>query len=556
VQSPALAHPLHGSVFLAQQGNAGASQGSNPFDSLMAVYVVAEGDGVIVKQAGRVNANPITGQLSVSFDEVPQLPFSDLRVRLSGGPGAALVNPTACGSFTTTTTLSPWSGGSAARSSSFTTTGCGGGFVPSFVAGSSSNQAAGYSPFSLSFARQDGEQYFAGVTQTLPRGVLGRIAGVPRCSEAELAARSCSAASRLGSVTIAAGPGPNPFYVHGSIYLTGTYRGGPFGEAVIVPAIAGPFNLGTVVVRGAIDVDPYTAQVRVVSDPFPTILEGIPLQVRSVSVLLDREGFMFNPTSCAQQATVGTITSTGGVAAGVSSRYQAAGCTALPFRPRFTAATAGMASRPNGASLDVKVASGPGQANIAKVRVTLPRQLPSRLSTLHRACLARVFDANPAACPAASVVGRATARTPVLASPLAGPAFLVSHGGAAFPDLEIVLQGEGVTLILDGNTDITKGITSSTFSAVPDAPISSFELRLPTGPFSVLGAFATASAPYDLCTERLLMGTTITAQNGAVVKQSTRIATTGCPRVPVRGKAKRAKRAQRARPSRDGKRRS
>jgi hypothetical protein len=538
VESPALAHALHGSVFLAQQGNAGPSQGSNPFGSLMAAYVVAEGEGVIVKQAGQVTANPITGQLSVSFDEVPQLPFSDLRVRLSGGPGAALVNPTACGSFTTTTTLSPWSGGSATRSSSFTTTGCGGGFAPSFVAGSSSNQAAGFSPFSLSFARQDGEQYFAGVTQTLPRGVLGRIAGVPKCSEAELAARSCAAASRLGSVTVAAGPGPNPFNVHGSIYLTGAYRGGPFGEAVIVPAIAGPFNLGTVVVRGAIDVDPRTAQVTVVSDPFPTILEGIPLQVRSVSVLLDREGFMFNPTSCAEEATVGTIASTGGVAAAVSSRYQAAGCASLGFKPVLKASTQGATSKANGAALKVTVTSSPGQANIGKVKVSLPIQMPSRLSTLQKACVSSVFEANPAACPTASVVATVRLRTPVLASPLTGPGYLVSHGGAAFPNLVFVLQGEGVTALLEGTTDIKKGITSETFASVPDVPVGSFESTLPEGPFSALATNLPANAKRSFCGQKLTMPTSITAQNGAVIRQATKVTVTGCP------KAKSARRAR------------
>jgi hypothetical protein len=542
VESPALATPLHGSVFLAQQGNAGPQQGANPFGSLMAVYVVAEGDGVVVKQAGKVSADQVTGRLSVSFDEMPQLPFSDVRVRLSGGPGAALVNPTGCGSFTTTTQLSPWSGSApATRTSSFTTSGCGGGFAPSFLAGSSSNQAGGVSPFSLSFSRQDGEQYFAGVTQTLPPGVLGRIAGVPECTEAELAARSCSAASRLGSVTVAAGPGPNPFYVHGSVYLTGPYRGGPFGEAVIVPAIAGPFNLGTVVVRGAIDIDPHTAQVTVASDPFPTILEGIPLQIRSVNVLLDREGFMFNPTSCAEESTTGVVTSTAGAGAAVSSRYQAAGCARLAFKPVLKASTQGATSKAHGASLKVSVTSGPGQANIGKVRVDLPIQMPSRLATLQKACDVSVFSANPAACPSASVVGTVRLRTPVLAGPLTGPAYLVSHGGSKLPDLVFVLQGEGVTALLEGSTTIKKGITSETFASVPDVPVSSFESTLPEGPYSALATNLPAKAKHSFCGQTLTMATSITAQDGAVVTQATKVAVSGCPSPRKANKARKAR---------------
>jgi hypothetical protein len=255
-------------------------------------------------------------------------------------------------------------------------------------------------------------------------------------------------------------------------------------------------------------------------------------------VIVDRAGFMFNPTNCGAQKVAGTITSTQGAVASVSSPFQAVNCASLPFKPVFTASTDGRASKPGGASLDVKIAFGAGQANIGAVKVDLPKQLPSRLTTLQKACLAVVFEANPAGCPAASNVGTAMAVTPVLAHPLAGPAYLVSHGGAAFPDLEIVLQGEGVTLILDGNTQIKKGITSSTFKAVPDAPINSFELKLPTGKYSVFGTNLPASAKYSLCGQSLVMPTAITGQNGAVVKQSTRIAVSGCPKAKKAAKKK------------------
>jgi hypothetical protein len=351
----------------------------------------------------------------------------------------------------------------------------------------------------------------------------------------------------LGTVTVAAGPGTEPYYTTGKIYLTGAYNGGPFGEAVVVPAVAGPFNLGNVVIRGSIRVNRTTAQASVVSDPFPSILDGIPLQVRTVNVDIDRPEFTFNPTNCEPQRVSATLASTQGAAAGVSSPYQAAGCQGLKFAPKLVVATAGKASKAGGAGLLFKVVypSGPEgtYANIKSVKVDLPKQLPSRLTTLQKACLASVFEANPASCPVASDVGTATTSTPDLASPLSGPAYLVSHGNEAFPDLEIVLQGEGVTLVLDGNTDIKNGITSSTFKAIPDAPVSSFELKLPTGKYSILGANVGEKAKYSLCGQTLSMPTAITGQNGAVIKQTTSIAVTGCPKVKKAKAAKRAKRA-------------
>jgi hypothetical protein len=343
-------------------------------------------------------------------------------------------------------------------------------------------------------------------------------------------------------VQTTAGPGPSPVSVSGKAYLTGPYKGGPYGIAVVVPAVAGPYDLGTVVIRQSLRIDPSDAHVTDTSDPFPTILQGVPLRIKSVNVTLDRPGFTFNPTGCEAKTINATLTSTGGAKAGVSSHFQAANCATLKFAPKFTASTAGKASKANGASLDVKVGYPTGPegtyANIKAVKVDLPKQLPSRLTTLQKACLAATFEANPASCPKASNVGTATATTPVLNVPLTGPAYIVSHGGEAFPDLEIVLQGENVTLILVGNTQIKNGITSSTFKIVPDAPVSSFELKLPTGQFSILGANVPQSKKYNLCGQTLPMPTQITAQNGAVIKQTTKIAVTGCP------KSKKAKKAK------------
>ncbi len=233
----------------------------------------------------------------------------------------------------------PWSapdsGPDATPSDSFPiNTGCANAFAPGFTAGSVNPQAAGYSPFTLSLSRNDGEQNLAGLTVTLPPGLLGKIAGIPLCPDANANAGTCPESSMVGSVQAGAGVGPNPLFVGGKAYLTGPYNGGPYGIVVEVPAVAGPFNLGMVVVRQSLRVDPHTAQVTDVSDPFPTILDGIPLRVRRVDVTLDRPGFTFNPTSCTPMAITGTVSSTQGASANVSSRFQAGGCRELAFRTR------------------------------------------------------------------------------------------------------------------------------------------------------------------------------------------------------------------------------
>jgi hypothetical protein len=272
------------------------------------------------------------------------------------------------------------------------------------------------------------------------------------------------------------------------------------------------------------------------------ILDGVPLRIRQIGLDITRPGFMINPTSCAPANVNATILSTQGQSASVSSPFQLADCQSLPFSPKFTVSTQAHTSKANGASLDVKVTSGPGQANIAKARVALPKQLPSRLTTLQKACTQAQFATNPAGCPAGSVVGTAIARTPLLSGPLTGPAILVSHGAGAFPDLVLVLQGQGITIDRTGQTDIKKGVTYSKFEAVPDVPVSTFELKLPEGPYSVLGAYLPANANGSLCGQSLTMPTTITAQNGSQVFQQTKLAVSGCPTVKkARPKTKKAR---------------
>jgi hypothetical protein len=350
-------------------------------------------------------------------------------------------------------------------------------------------------------------------------------------------------------VTVGVGSGAAPLYLpvpgqpQQPVFLTGPYKGAPFGLSFVIPAIAGPYNLGTVVVRAAINVDPNTAALTVTSDPLPTIIDGIPIQVKTVNVLIDRPGFVFNPTNCSQMSIGGSVTSREGSTASFSSPFQVTGCGDLGFKPGFKVSTSGKTSKAKGASLDARVSFPKGalgtQANIAKVKVDLPKQLPSRLTTLQKACTAATFEANPGSCPAASVIGVVKAITPTLPTTLTGPVYFVSHGGEAFPSLVIVLQGDGVRVDLTAATFISKaGITSSTFKTIPDVPVSSFELYLPEGPYSALTANGR-----NLCRSKLVMPTVFTAQNGDVIHQSTPIAVTGCPKA----KAKKARKARRAR---------
>jgi hypothetical protein len=332
---------------------------------------------------------------------------------------------------------------------------------------------------------------------------------------------------------------PQPGDPAPEIFLTGPYEGAPFGLSIVTRALAGPFDLGTIVTRARIEVDPHTAQVTVTTDSLPQMIKGVPTDIRAINAVVDRVGFMFNPTNCTPSAFTGSSqgapapdTSEGASTAPVQSSFGTTGCRALSFGPRFVAGTSGRTSKADGASLKVDVtapAQGPEhgaseEANIGTARVELPKALPSRLTTLQKACTAAQFEANPAGCPAASRVGMAVAHSPVLNGPLVGPAYFVSHGGEAFPQLVVVLQGEGVVVDLVGDTFISKaGITSSTFKEVPDVPVTSFELTLPQGPYSALAANG------NLCQQALVMPTTFTAQNGATTKQSTKIEVEGCP---------------------------
>jgi hypothetical protein len=543
ITTPDLPAPLRGTVFLG----APICNPCTPEDAqdgrMVRLYLQAIGegsDGITVKLAGTGSINPTTGRVTTVFEEDPQLPFESVKLELVGGPRATLANPRACGSAVSEADLTPWSSPfviDSTPSSAFEVTGCSPPqFKPSFTAGTTNVQAGAFAPFTLAFGRSDADGFLSGMQLKMPLGLSGMLSSVKLCGEPQAAQGTCGAASLIGHFQVLTGPGAEPFLVTGGqIFITGPYKGAPYGLSIVVPAKAGPYTLsgttgaGTVVVRAAIAVDPHTARLTVTTDPLPTVLDGIPLQLRVVNAVIDRPGFTFNPTDCEPTAITGTLSDTEGASVAVSNHFQVTNCAALAFKPAFAVSTSAHTSRLDGASLTAmlsfpKTPQG-SEANVAKVKVELPKQLPSRLKTLQKACPAATFEANPANCPAASVVGSAKAVTPILPVPLEGPAYFVSHGGEAFPSLIVVLQGYGVTVDLVGATFINKhGITSSTFKTVPDVPVGTFTLTLPEGPNSALAATG------NLCNAKLKIPTEFTAQNGTVLDKSTKITVTGCKR--------------------------
>jgi uncharacterized repeat protein (TIGR01451 family) len=534
ITTPLLSSPLEGQLFLGEPECAPCTPADAQHGRLIRLLVQAQGLGVTVKLEGSTSIDQSTGQLTARFEESPQLPFEDVKLTLDGGARAPLANPSDCGvGLAASSWLTPYSSEWPAQPSSepFEVSGCQPPrFQPSFVAGTTHNQAGAFSPLTVTLARTDEDEDFEGVTVYLPPGLLGVLAGVQLCPQSQAQAGACGAQSQIGTATVGAGPGPDPLFVGGEVYLTGPYDGAPFGLSIVVPALAGPFDLGTIDVGAGIEVSPSTAALTIASGPLPQRLDGIPLQIKTVNLDIDRERFIFNPTDCRAQAIEGALESSGGAAALVATPFQAADCATLAFKPKLTALTHAKTGKAGGAYLHVRVVFAPGQANIAKVKVDLPKQLDPRLSTLQQACAAAVLEVDPAGCPAASVVGSATVITPVLNQPLAGPAYLVSHGTSAPPGLELVLQGEGVTVDVVEQTSIEQGVASGVFRSLPDAPFSTFDLVLDEGPHSLLAANLPTKARGSMCGQRLAMPIAITAQNGAVVKHTTEIAVSGCPK--------------------------
>jgi uncharacterized repeat protein (TIGR01451 family) len=587
---------LQGQLFVGQPECSPCTQTDEEQGKLFRVFLQVQDPeaGLVVRQAGFSRVNPENDRMETVFTEQPQQPFELLQLKLKGGPRAPLANPQTCAPAETNADVTPWStsglGGPSGKeeiegtpdahpSSPFEVGAgepCTLPFAPSFEAatsGPTATTAGASTDFTVAFGRHDREQDLSGVTVHMPLGLVGKIPAVTLCGEAEALAQQqeseaeghnhphCPAASEIGTAVSLAGAGSDPFKEEGHVYLTGPIKKGPFPNApfgllVDTPAEAGPFNLGHVVVLSGITIDPNTAAVSVTSEPLPQFRDGVQLRLREVEVKVTKPGFMTNPTNCTEQQVSASLGGLQGANAQVSSKFGVTGCKSLLFHPVFSATTDAHTSKFGGASLHVKITYplGSNYSNIAKSITDLPVQLPSRLETLQKACRDTVFETNPAACPAGSSVGTAIAHTPLLNQPLSGPAILVSHGGRAFPDLEFLLQGEGVTIVLDGHTNIKKGVTRTTFEAVPDSPVETFELNFPEGSNSILAANENLCAPTREATvkksfavrrkgrmvhvmksvvehvpEKLVFPTQLIGQNGSVLKQNTVIGVIGCP---------------------------
>ncbi len=599
IKTPLLPNPVVGAVYLASPQNFNVFPAENPFAAHVAMYIVAEDpvSGSLVKLPGRVElggepgASPelAPGQIRSYFEDNPQLPFEDAEVHFFGGERAPLATPDHCGTYTTTAIYTPWDGGTpvSSQSSFQISSGPGGGpcpgsslpFSPELRSSTTNINAGSFSNLSTTLSRPSGDQDIQSVTLHYPPGLSGLLSGVELCPEPQANQGMCGPNSQIGETIVSVGVGGEPFtVVGGKAYITGPFNGtgscntpgsngcAPFGLSVVNPAKAGPFDLQEgrpVIVRAKIEVNPITAALTITTDEagahaIPTIIEGFPLQIEHVNVLVNREHFTFNPTDCTPTKVTGEIKSSENASVPVEDRFQVTNCASLKFTPKFTVSTSGKTSKADGASLISKVTEPNepqgSQANITKVKVELPLQLPSRLRTLQKACLARVFEANPAACPPESMIGRAVVHTPLLPVPLEGPAIFVSHGNEAFPSLTMVLQGYGVTVDLVGATYISPaGITSTTFKTVPDQPFNSFELTLPEKPYSALAANGNLCKPVKTETVEkkvkvkvhghkktvtrkvkeskpttLIMPNEFVAQSGAVIKQDTKISVTGC----------------------------
>jgi len=525
---------LSGKIYL------GGPEGGGPITSTQPItmYVDAESAryGISVRLRAEVFPNEATGQLTTIFPENPEQPFTRAIFHFKQGALAPVANPLACGTVSAATNFVPYSGQAnktpASNPFTFDLNGAGGAcasplpFAPTQKTSNQSSVPAGHTSFAFTLERSDGQQYFSQVNATLPEGLVGLIPTATQCSEsaANSETEECPSNSRLGTAIVTAGAGPTPYTFSGPVYLTGPYAGAPFGMSIKVPAVAGPFNLGTDVVRTTINVNPMTARVTV-GNVIPRVYKGVALHLKRITINVEKQGFLINPTSCGVLATESSVTgfvpgSTQSSTVALSSPFQVSNCSSLAFKPAFKAATSAKTSRANGASLETTINQPAGEANIKSVLVQLPPQLPSRLTTLNKACLEAVFAANPYHC--GPSVGGVRANTPTLPSKMTGPVYFVSHGGEQFPDLDLVLNANGVRVIVVGNTKITKGITTTHFAAPPDAPVSSITVNLPIGPLSALAAYG------NFCTTPLYMPTTIEGQNGKIVKQTTNIKVNGC----------------------------
>lgn len=542
---------LEGDVYAGKQESRDPASGRE-----YRIFIEAKSDryGISVRLIGNVSANPVSGQLTTTIEETPQVPFTSFDLTFNGGAHAVLSSPPTCGPNKGSAVMTPWSGNPPATpSSSFTLSGSPGGgacakrmaerpFAPTFAAGPASSQAGAYSPISIQITRPDGQQELKGADVVLPPGMTGKLRGIPYCPEdaiaaaagksgaEENAASSCPAASQVGSAAVAVGTGPSPYEIGGTAFLAGPYRGAPLSLAVITPATAGPYDLGTVVVRVALFVDPETAQIHAVSDPIPDVFGGAQLSIRSIDLKMDKPNFTLNPTSCEPFATIGNLAGGGAdptnpaafSAFGVNAPFQASGCDKLGFKPKlFTKLLGGRKRmRRNGhPAFRATLIAREGDANIKRAALTLPRS--QFLDQGHIGTICTRVQLAASDCPARSIYGYARAQSPLLDQEVAGPVYLVSSEHE-LPDLLADLHGQ-VNVRLRGVISSAKARMRTVFYPVPDVPVSKFTLTMKGGKKGLL------VNSRDLCLRPNRSFMNFKAQNGKSLKvKKLPLQTPGC----------------------------
>ncbi|HEU4462032.1 MAG TPA: hypothetical protein VFR75_05520, partial [Solirubrobacterales bacterium] len=475
IDSPSLTEPIDGSIF----------QRTPEPGHLFRVWLVADELGVHAKIPGEFRLDPSTGRVTSLFLDAPQVPVRELQLSFKGGARGVLSTPRRCGNYAAEYVLTPWSGNGDVQDGLplAIDQNCGaGGFSPIFRAGSLEPVGGAFSTFVTELTQISGEENLARLQMTMPPGFLARLKGVELCPEGGTAAGACPGASLVGHSTVAAGFGPNPLWLPQpgrtptGVYLAGAYRGAPYSLVVKTPAEAGPFDLGDVIVRVALRVDPETTQVTAVSDPLPQIVEGVPVAYRAIGISLDRANFALNPTRCEPMQVTAIANSIDGSTASLASRFQVSGCARLAFKPKLKLALRGPTERSGNPALSARLSMGGKDANIARARVSLPPSLQIDNAHINNPCTRVQFAAD--ACPKKSILGWARASTPLLGEPLSGPVYFRSNGGdRELPDLVADLHGP-IDVVLVGFIDSKDRRIRTTFASVPDAPVSRFQLRL------------------------------------------------------------------------------
>ncbi len=539
-------------------------------DDRYRIIAVADGYGTHIKFTGHTHADPVTGQITTVFPSLPQAPLTEFSIHFFGSERGLFGTPTKCGTFPVESEFEPWSGGPNQTSTQFfqITSGPGGGpcpadtrpFDPGFRAVGASNGAGAHSPISVYITRQDGDQTLSSIGVNTPPGVTATLKGVPKCPDAavrgiedpswsghaEQANSKCPSGSQVGVSEAGAGAGSRPYYAGGKVYLTGPYKGAPLSFTVVTPAISGPYDLGNIVSRVAVNLDPTTAAVTAVSDPLPQVVGGIPLRLRSVLINLDRKDFTLNPTNCDPFEITGLLTGDQGATAKPQAHFEVGNCDSLDFEPKLKAVVKGPVSRGGHPALTTTITQGTdGAANIGRAVVTLPHSEFLDQGHIRTICTRVQFAAN--ACPSGSVYGTAKAVTPLLDEALEGPVYLRSSSNT-LPDLVADLRGPGsipIQVVLVGRIDSPDQQIRATFATIPDTPVSKFTLQMQGGQKGLLVNSA------NICQGAQKVDARITGQNGASADQRPRLENPQCKKAAA--KRKRAAKKKRA-AARDGRR--